>query len=301
MRFATYADGPDRVAAVVTGAGPVRAEAALRELGRELSPNGGSSQMRRLLSLGDPVLGEVCEAAEGLSRSGNEPDLIDASAMSLGPPVPDPEKIVCVGVNYIDHVEEAGMERPERPVLFAKFANSLIGSGQDIVLPASSDQIDWEGELAVIIGAGGKEISADTALDAVAGYAVFNDVSARDLQLQSSQWLPGKAIDSFGPCGPHIVGRDEIPDPHKLQIETRLNGDLVQDGATDMMIFGIGELLAFISSVMTLVPGDIIATGTPAGVGLFRDPPRFLGAGDEIVVSVDGIGEIRNTVAHRAE
>ena len=168
------------------------------------------------------------------------------------------------------------MATPEMPVLFAKFANSLIGSEDEIEIPAVSKEIDWEGELAVVIGTEAKSLDRAEALDGVAGYMVLNDVSARDIQLRTSQWLPGKAVDSFAPCGPHLVTRDEVPDPQALALVTKLNGEVVQSESTAAMIFDVAEILAFITSVMTLVPGDIIATGTPAGVGCFRNPPRYL-------------------------
>lgn len=301
MRFATYLDGTSPVATVLTDGRPVRFEAVLGALGRTPADGCERSEMRRLLELDQAIHPELSQAAAELAARGREEDLVDTAAMTLGTPIPDPEKIICVGANYQDHVEEAGLERPETPVLFAKFANSLIASGEPIAIPGASDEIDWEGELAVVIGAGGRGLDPDRALEAVAGYTVFNDVSARDLQLQSSQWLPGKAVDTFGPCGPWLVSADEVPDPGDLRIETRLNGEVVQSGSTGDMIFGIEELLVFISSVMTLAPGDIIATGTPAGVGCFREPPVFLAAGDEIGVQIERVGEIRNPVVRGAD
>jgi acylpyruvate hydrolase len=200
-------------------------------------------------------------------------------------PVPDPEKIICMGLNYRDHAEEAHQEIPEHPRWFAKFANSLIGDGDAIVLPAAHpDLVDYEAELAVVIGRDGQ----------IAGAMPFNDVSARDLQLQNPLWTSGKAIDTFAPCGPALVTLDEAGDLQNLAVRTRIDGELLQDGSTRDMIFGVAETVAWLARTMTLVPGDIIATGTPAGVGGFQG--RFLRAGQTVEVEVEGLGAIRNPV-----
>jgi acylpyruvate hydrolase len=214
----------------------------------------------------------------------------------FGPPVPDPDKILCIGLNYREHARESGLEVPVVPVVFAKFRNSLIGPGEAIKLPAISRQIDYEGELAVVIGRRCQHVNASEALSVVAGYSVLNDVSARDLQLQVSQWTIGKAMDTFAPMGPGIVPAHLVPDPQELELMTRLNGQVVQQSSTADMVFGVAEIISFLSRSMTLEPGDIIATGTPAGVGFKREPALFLKAGDVIEVEISGIDLLSNPV-----
>jgi 2-keto-4-pentenoate hydratase/2-oxohepta-3-ene-1,7-dioic acid hydratase in catechol pathway len=216
--------------------------------------------------------------------------------VELRPPVANPEKIICLGLNYAEHASEAGFEPPPVPIFFSKFRNALTGPFDPIVLPKSSQAVDFEGELAVVIGRPGKHIAIADALDHVAGYAVMNDVSARDLQLQTSQWTAGKTLDTFAPFGPGLVPRSLIADPQKLRIETRVNGTVMQSDSTANMVFGVAETIAFLSSLMTLRPGDIIATGTPAGVGFKREPPTYLRPGDVVEVAIEGIGAIRNQV-----
>jgi len=211
-------------------------------------------------------------------------------------PVQDPDKILCIGLNYRDHAEETGMSAPPAPVVFAKFRNSLTGPTDPIVLPEASEAVDYEAELAVVIGRRCRNVDAVDALEFVAGAMAFNDVSARDLQMQTSQWTMGKAIDTFAPCGPALVFMDEIEDLQALGLETRINGETVQSGTTASMIFTVAEIIAFISSVMTLEPGDIIATGTPAGVGFSRDPPLIVAPDDLIEVEIESIGRLANPV-----
>jgi acylpyruvate hydrolase len=241
--------------------------------------------------------GAVTDAVDDLRAHG----LLRALAeVRLGPPLPDPEKIICLGLNYRDHAAEAGLTAPSAPMFFAKYANSLIGPHDEIVPPASTQKVDYEAELAVVIGRGGHEISESEALDHVFGAMAFNDVSARDLQLANNLWTGGKAVDTFAPCGPALVSVDELGDLQSLGLRTRVNGETVQDGTTASMIFGIGETIAFLSQIMTLRPGDIIATGTPAGVGSSRDPQLFLTDGDIVEVEVDQIGVLRNPVIRAA-
>ncbi|MHB8323087.1 MAG: fumarylacetoacetate hydrolase family protein [Candidatus Dormibacteria bacterium] len=216
--------------------------------------------------------------------------------LQLGPPIPDPDKILCLGQNYAEHVAEMRHQRPEVPNIFAKFRNCLIGSGEAIRLPRASDQVDYEGELAVVIGSRCQRVSEPQALAHVGGYSVLNDVSARDLQFRSAQYTIGKAADTFCPMGPGVVLAEEIPDPQRLDLATYLNGERVQSGSTADMIFSVAESISFISQVITLEPGDIIATGTPAGVGYKRNPPRFLTPGDLIEVEVLGVGRLSNPV-----
>jgi len=213
-------------------------------------------------------------------------------------PVPDPEKIICMGLNYTDHAEEAHQEIPEHPRWFAKFANSLIGDGAPIILPAAHpDFVDYEAELAVVIGRPCHAVGQADALQYVAGAMPLNDVSARDLQLQNPLWTSGKAIDTFAPCGPALVTLDEAGDLDDLAVRTRIDGEVVQDGSTRDMIFGVAETVAWLSRTMTLAPGDIIATGTPAGVGGFKG--IFLRDGQTVEVEVEGLGSVSNPV--RAE
>ncbi|HLG95429.1 MAG TPA: fumarylacetoacetate hydrolase family protein [Bryobacteraceae bacterium] len=221
-------------------------------------------------------------------------------AIELLAPVPRPPKLICVGLNYRDHALETGMSIPERPTIFSKFSSSVIGPGSPILLPKNSTQPDYEAELAFVIGKGGRHIEARDWKQHVFGYTIVNDVSARDFQMATSQWLIGKTFDTFAPMGPEIVSTDEIADPHALDISLRVNGETLQHSNTRELIFKIPELVAYLASVMTLEPGDVVSTGTPSGVGFARKPPRYLKAGDEVIISVEGIGELRNPVLQEA-
>ena len=305
MRLVTYEAGGYPRGGVLVEGSVVDLEAAMREAGT-WSGDGGdgsvgglsASSVRRVLGLGEGPLRALETAARELaSSSGADGGAISSEDAVLGPPVPDPEKIVCLGLNYREHAEESGLEEPPAPVLFAKFRNSLVGQGAPVVLPRASEKVDYEGELAVVIGRTCKEVSEDEALDYVAGYTVFNDVSARDLQLQTSQWMAGKAVDTFAPCGPALVTADEVGDPQDLVLATRVNGETVQEASTSQMIFSVRQTIAFVSRVMTLEPGDIIATGTPSGVGQSRTPPLFLKEGDVVEVEIEKLGTLRNPVA----
>src|SRR2546430_3217100 len=210
-------------------------------------------------------------------------------------PIPDARKIICLGLNYRDHAEETGRKIPGAPMWFAKFANSLTGSGQPIVLPAThAEYVDYEAELALVIGCTARNVDAEDALSYVAGAMPFNDVSARDLQLQNPLWTSGKAIDTFAPCGPALVTLDEIGDLGALGLRTRINGEVLQQGTTANLIFGPAELVAWLSRTITMLPGDIIATGTPAGVGAAQG--RFLHDGDTVEVEINGLGTLINPV-----
>jgi 2-keto-4-pentenoate hydratase/2-oxohepta-3-ene-1,7-dioic acid hydratase in catechol pathway len=215
----------------------------------------------------------------------------------LGPPVPDPDKILCLGLNYRQKAADLAMAVPDAPVLFAKFRNCLVGSGAPIVLPGVSTMVDYEGELAVVIGRRCKHVPEHDALACVAGYMPFNDVSARDLQLQTPQWTAGKAPDTFAPCGPALTLATAIEDVHSLDLTTRLNGTAVQHANTSQMIFTVAAAIAFISRTITLEPGDIIATGTPSGVGLSAKPPVFLKPGDVVEIEIEALGVLSNPVA----
>jgi acylpyruvate hydrolase len=248
------------------------------------------------------LLGELDDA--GLTALGHHAEhsdeRIDLGSVALQPPVTDPQKIICLGLNYRDHAAETGQDPPAAPLWFAKFANSLIGDGQPIVLPSSHpDYVDYEVELAVVIGRATHGVSAELALLHVAGAMCFNDVSARDLQLQNPLWTSGKAVDGFAPCGPALVTLDEIGDLSDLGLRTRVNGELLQNGNTRDLIFGVAEAISWLSRTMTLLPGDIIATGTPAGVGMAKG--RFLREGDIVEVEIDGLGTLRNPVRAAAQ
>ena len=221
---------------------------------------------------------------------------IPLSSVKLTAPIPRPPKLICVGLNYRDHAMESKMEIPAVPTIFNKFPNVVIGPDEPIVLPRNSTRPDYEAEFAFVIGKGGRHIAAGNWREHVFGYTIVNDVSARDFQMATSQWLMGKTFDTFAPMGPALVTADEIADPHTLDISLSINGEVLQSSNTRELIFKIPELIAFLSSVVTLEPGDVVSTGTPAGVGFARKPPRFLKPGDEVVVRVDGIGELRNPV-----
>ena len=211
-------------------------------------------------------------------------------------PIERPGKIICVGLNYKDHAEEQGVELPTAPLLFAKFTTSLIGPGEAIVIPPLVTQCDYEAELGVVIGATVRNVSRENALEAVAGYICANDVSARDLQFADKQWTRGKSPDTFCPIGPHLVPAAEVADPHNLRIRAIVNGEVLQDSSTSNLIFGIDEIISYISQTSTLEPGDLILTGTPAGVGVFREPQRLLQPGDEVTIEIEGLGELTNPV-----
>ena len=216
-------------------------------------------------------------------------------------PVPDPAKIVCLGLNYRDHATESGMAPPVEPILFSKYATTLIGHGAPIILPPSSTEVDYEAELVVVIGRGGRAIPRARAMEHVGGYAAGHDVSARDWQLgkPGKQWMAGKTFDTFAPVGPWLVTADEVPDPQALGIRLRLNGKTMQDSRTDQLIFPVDEIVSYLSNIFTLEPGDLIFTGTPPGVGMAQEPPIWLQPGDIVEVEIDGLGTLRNPVIRR--
>ncbi|MFJ4156270.1 fumarylacetoacetate hydrolase family protein [Pseudomonas sp. NPDC089752] len=216
------------------------------------------------------------------------------------PPIPNPDKVLCVGLNYAKHIEETGREVPKYPTLFTRFANAQVGHGEPLVKPTASDAFDFEGELAIVIGKGGRHISAANALDHVLGYSLFNDGSIRDWQRHTLQFTAGKNFVASGSFGPWIVTKDEVPDVNQLRLITRLNGVEVQNSGIDDLLFKIADLIAYISTFSELVPGDVIATGTPGGVGAFREPPLWMKAGDLVEVEVEGIGLLSNRVIEEA-
>ncbi|MGA2321672.1 MAG: fumarylacetoacetate hydrolase family protein [Solirubrobacteraceae bacterium] len=280
MRLLTFDDGGGPQAGLLVGEDVVPVSAL----------DAPASSVKGLLKALDANgLAEVGERASGAKER------IALAGLRLLAPVPDPEKIICLGLNYRDHAEESGQEIPAAPLWFGKFANSLIGSGQEIVLPAAHpDYVDYEAELAIVIGRTANRVQEADALSFVAGAMPFNDVSARDLQLQNTLWTSGKAIDTFAPCGPALVTLDEAGDLGSLGLRTRINGKLVQEGNTSNLIFSVASAVAWLSRTITLAPGDIIATGTPAGVG--GPQGIFLRDGDTVEVEVDSLGTLTNPV-----
>jgi len=238
------------------------------------------------------------ELARNMARVGTLPRgaVLPRADVLLGPPVPRPGKIICVGLNYKDHAAESNMPVPKSPVTFSKYVTSITAPGGPIVLPAASSQVDYEAELAVVIGRRAKHVTLERAWEYVLGYTNLNDVSARDLQFADGQWQRGKSCDTFAPIGPAIVTRDAIGDPHNLRIQLRLNGQTMQNSSTNQLIFGVDHVVSFLSQTVTLEPGDVIATGTPPGVGFARKPPVFLRPGDVVEVEVEGLGVLSNPV-----
>ena len=226
-------------------------------------------------------------------------DGISADSVKLLSPVTNPSKVIAIGLNYMDHIREADIGVPELATMFCKYPSAIIGTDADIRWSRGlTQQVDYEAELAVVIGKAAKDVSEANAYDYIAGYMNCNDVSARDLQFRpGDQWLRGKCLDSFCPLGPYLVTRDEIDDPHKLSIKCKLNGELMQDSNTCEMIYQVPYLIQYLSEAFTLLPGDVIATGTPHGVGAFRDPPIWLSQGDVVTVEVEGLGSLTNHCA----
>ncbi|HMJ09746.1 MAG TPA: fumarylacetoacetate hydrolase family protein, partial [Pyrinomonadaceae bacterium] len=220
----------------------------------------------------------------------------DRGEVSIGPPVPRPGKIICIGLNYRDHAEESGMPIPASPIIFSKFPTCVIGSGDAIKIPDGSTQVDYEAELAFVVGRRATNVNVEGAMRHVFGYMNFNDVSARDFQFADGQWQRGKSCDTFAPMGEFVATADEIADPHDLKIRFRLNGETLQDSNTGQLIFNIPALISFLSKSITLEPGDIVATGTPPGVGFARKPPVFMKPGDIAEVEIDGLGILTNPV-----
>ena len=247
------------------------------------------ADMLALLQQGEPALELAREIA---ANAASGPALAQVELLA---PVPNPSKVVAIGLNYMDHCREQNIEPPQAPMIFAKFPTAVVGPGAVIRWdPALTRQVDYEAELAVVMGRTARRVSAAQALDYVAGYMNCNDVSARDLQFGDRQWVRGKSLDTFCPLGPWLVTRDEVPDPHALSIRCTVNGTVMQDSTTAEMIFDVPQLIEFASQAFTLLPGDVIATGTPDGVGVFRSPQIFLKEGDVVTVEVEGLGELTN-------
>jgi len=236
----------------------------------------------------------AAEIAAAVAASDPGPALADIELLS---PITDPQKIICIGLNYRAHAAEAGMDPPQTPTFFAKFANALADPGATVRLPAASAKVDYEAEVAFVIGARASEVSEADALAHVAGYTLLNDLSARDLQFATPQWIPGKVFDGSAPCGPWLLTPDEAPPPDEIPIALDLNGERMQESHTGDLVHGVAELIAHLSKLMTLEPGDIVSTGTPEGVGSTRQPRVWLAEGDEVVVSSPALGELRTTIA----
>jgi 2-keto-4-pentenoate hydratase/2-oxohepta-3-ene-1,7-dioic acid hydratase in catechol pathway len=240
-------------------------------------------------------------ALAGLAKQLEVAPELSLPGVTLLPPIPRPGKILCIGLNYVDHSTESGFEAPTYPTVFARFANSLVAHGAPLVRPNASYLLDYECELAVVIGKGGRHIREDQALAHVAGYSIFNDGSVRDFQMKSPQWTMGKVFDATGAFGPELVTRDELPEGcNGLRIRTILNGDVLQDANTGNMIFGVARLVTLLSEAMTLAPGDVIVTGTPAGVGALRKPPIWMKPGDTCTIELERIGSLTNPVVQEA-
>ena len=268
-------------------------DSELADLTPSILPMGlTGSEILRCLDLDTHFVEPAMEAVE----SGELPTY-DRSEIKLAAPVPRPSKIICIGLNYLDHVKESGAEIPKAPLIFSKFDTCVAAPGDPILIPVNSEQVDFEAELAVVIGRRAKNVRVEEAMGYVFGYTNFNDVSARDMQFADGQWQRGKSCDTFAPFGEFIATKDEITDPHRLRIQFRLNGETMQDSNTDQLIFGIPELVEYISRSITLEPGDVIATGTPPGVGFARNPPVFLKDGDVCEVEIEGLGVLSNPVA----
>ncbi|TDF85800.1 fumarylacetoacetate hydrolase family protein [Pseudomonas sp. H9] len=285
MRFVQFSDGLHQGLAV-------EENGVLR--GKTADEAGYPGSLQHLLSTGDSAL----QAAHRVLSSSQQ---IDRSTIRLLPPLSRPGKIVCVGLNYVDHIKESPYEQPNYPTFFPRFASTLIGCDEPIIRPKASEQLDFEGELAVIIGKGGRHISRADALGHVAGYSIFNEASIRDYQFKSPQWTIGKNFDATGAFGPVFVSADELPAGAKgLGLVTRLNGEIVQQANTADMIFDVAELISVLSEALTLEPGDVIVSGTPAGIGWARKPPLFMKPGDLCTVEIEGIGTLSNPIVDEA-
>ncbi len=286
MRLCTFAlDGRARIGAE-TASGIVDLQAADPTL---------PATMLELLQGGEEALARARRAAAGAAAAHVRP----RAGVTLLPPVPNPSKIVCIGLNYRDHAAEVKMDLPEQVTVFAKWPNTLIGDGAEIVIPAESHRVDYEAELAFVIGTRARHVTEERAYDVIAGYTCMNDVSVRDYQMRTSQWTMGKVFDTHGPCGPVIVTKDELPDPGNLRIRTVIGDEVLQDSSTAQLVFTVPRLVAELSAVMTLEPGDIVATGTPAGVGTSRTPKRWIRPGERVRIEIEGIGALENPAVAR--
>jgi 2-keto-4-pentenoate hydratase/2-oxohepta-3-ene-1,7-dioic acid hydratase in catechol pathway len=284
MRLVRFShDGAIRLGALSGGQTVVDLQRADPSLPADLIP---------FLEGGSALLARAAQAADHAPAAATVP----LSAVRLLAPLPRPGKIICIGLNYRDHAAESNVAVPEYPTVFAKFANTISGPGDPIVLPRISSQVDYEGELGVVIGRRAHHVPEAEALTYAGGYLPFNDVSARDFQHRTSQWTLGKTFDTFGPLGPALVTADEVGDPQRLGLRVTIGDEVLQDANTGSMIFTVAQLIAYLSTIITLEPGDLIATGTPSGVGAARTPPRFLRPGDIVRVAIERLGVLENPV-----
>ncbi len=277
MKLCSYRAGDETGYGIIVNSGIV-------DLGRRFAD---SPTLRHFLEIHSPEEAQIF--------AGEAPDMA-IDAVTFDPVIPSPDKIICVGLNYRDHVAETGRTVTEYPVLFARFPGSQIGHGEPLIKPLESDQFDYEGELAVIIGKEGRRISEADALSHVAGYACYNDGSVRDWQRHTAQFMPGKTFAGTGGFGPWMVTTDEIPDPSALTLTTRLNGEVVQNTTLDLMITSVPALIAYISTILPVLPGDVIVSGTPGGVGAKRNPPLWMCDGDTVEVEISSVGVLHNKV-----
>ncbi|UGS37324.1 fumarylacetoacetate hydrolase family protein [Capillimicrobium parvum] len=309
MRLATYLQaGQERFGAVAgdTVIDLNRASAALARCAGHAAAEAAAdaavgADVLQFLELDAPAVAAAAEAVahvKALDRAEARAGLLvtDLSAVKLLPPVPRPPKIICVARNYAEHAKEAGLEISPIPIVFARFAKTLVAQGDPVVRPSVSDEFDWEGELAIVIGKGGHRISRENAMEHIAGYSVFNDVTVRDYQFRVTQYTSGKNFSASGPFGPFLVLPDEVADPHKLDLRTEVNGVVKQTGNTSDMIYDLPTIIEHVSEWIELEPGDVIPTGTPSGVGFKRNPPEFLKPGDTVSVTVEGLGTLTNPV-----
>jgi 2-keto-4-pentenoate hydratase/2-oxohepta-3-ene-1,7-dioic acid hydratase in catechol pathway len=307
LKLTTYFDGENKRPGLVLGGYIFDLPRASEELQPgsalgDLIPSGSHFNMLSLIQAG-PEAWRIARHVSELVREAGA-SVLDykfaqpISEIQFAPLIENPGKIVCLGLNYADHCREQNIDIPTSLILFAKFPTAITGPGGPITWPVDvSQQVDYEAELGVIIGRTARNVSRDEAFDYIAGYTIVNDISARDVQFADEQWVRGKSFDTFCPIGPYLVTPDEVPDPHNLKIRCWVNGELRQDSNTDQMIFKVHEAIAFISKTCTLLPGDVICTGTPDGVGNFRKPPVFLKAGDLVEIEIEGLGRLSNPVA----
>ncbi|MGE0744029.1 MAG: fumarylacetoacetate hydrolase family protein [Rhodospirillales bacterium] len=283
MKIVTYSTGGQASYGVVAGDGVVDAK---KRMGAAFPT------VKSVLAAG--ALGQVAAAVKGAAADHKLADI------AFLPPVPDPDKIICIGLNYRSHVLEGGRDLPQHPMIFTRFANAQVGHGQPMIRSKVSDKFDFEGEMALVIGKACRHVPESQALSVIAGYSCYNDGTHRDWQRHTSQFTPGKNFKDSGAFGPWLVTADEIPDPSRLTLLTRLNGEEMQRATTDDLLFNVPQLIAYCSGFTELVPGDVIVTGTTGGVGVYRTPPVFMKPGDTIEVDISSIGVLRNTIADEA-
>lgn len=293
MKLVTYDSAGSWRAGVVIGSSIFDVDTLLRGSGESAKQ---VSSVRELLRDHGGALSELSARLTAAAQTNRKAEVGPFDKARLGPPVTDPSKILCIGLNYNDHVAETGRALPSHPDIFAKFASSLIGPFDEISCSNITPNLDFEGELAIVIGKECRSVSPEEALDFVAGVTVLNDITARDLQYRGTQWLAGKAVDGSTPVGPALVTLDEAGDIQNLDIQTRVNGSQVQSSNTHLMIFPVRDLVSYISYFLALSPGDIITTGTPQGIGAKRQPPMWLQPGDTVEVELENVGVLRNVV-----